>query len=269
MKCERYQAWLGDEALGGLDVRRDAELAAHLEICSECRAALEGERLLVAAIDRGVARVAAAEPSPAMAVRIRQRVAGEAGSTEHAWRLGARRWLPVALVATMAVVLGSFGLIHRRNQSRSPAPNPLAQQQAPAIVQPTGASGTTTQKGIHAAVKPRSVPVRGNRVLLARTHSKGSQGHARRRILPAEPEVLVEKDEAALVIQLYNAARSGRVDGASLVAQPPGPKRDADGSLAPLEIPPLKTAELAEANTVEAGGNAEDDRALPTDPSKR
>lgn len=63
---------------------------------------------------------------------------------------------------------------------------------------------------------------------------------------PQVPQVLVEKDEAALVLDLYNAVRTGQVNGASLVAPPPGFKREKDGSLVPvpLKIEPIEIAAL-------------------------
>lgn len=63
---------------------------------------------------------------------------------------------------------------------------------------------------------------------------------------PASPEVLVPKDEMALVLELYNGARTGKIDGASLLATPPGFKREKDGTLASvrIEIEPIKITKL-------------------------
>jgi hypothetical protein len=63
---------------------------------------------------------------------------------------------------------------------------------------------------------------------------------------PEAPYVLIEKDEAALVLQLYNAVRTGRVNPASLVTPLPGFRRAADGSLVPvpLKILPMQIAAL-------------------------
>lgn len=60
------------------------------------------------------------------------------------------------------------------------------------------------------------------------------------------PEVLVPKNEMALVLSLYNGVRTGRIDGASLLATPPGFNRDPDGTLvaAPLKIEPIKISEI-------------------------
>ncbi len=60
------------------------------------------------------------------------------------------------------------------------------------------------------------------------------------------PQVLVPKDEMALVLELYNGVRTGKIDGASLLATPPGFKREADGTLVPtpIEIKPIEISRL-------------------------
>ncbi|MGH9354058.1 MAG: hypothetical protein ACRD2G_18165 [Terriglobia bacterium] len=60
------------------------------------------------------------------------------------------------------------------------------------------------------------------------------------------PQVLVPKDEMALVLKLYNDARTGKIDGTSLLAVPPGFKREADGTLVttPIEIKPIEITQL-------------------------
>jgi len=238
MKCKRYQPWLADKALGALDARREADLAAHLAACSGCRAALDREQLLFAAIHRGVAKSVAASPSPEMAARIRRQVATEAAAAEHAWQFGSRHWIPVAVAAALLIAFGSFWLIHRRSvelvATRSAAAKP-----APSFGHPAPAAGTA------GGVEPKAGASPVKQAMTARVATRRVRTKVAR-TSPAEPEVLVEKDEAALVIQLYNAARSGRMDGASLVAVPPGLKRDADGNIvpAPLEISPLEIAKL-------------------------
>jgi len=242
MNCKRYQEWLADKALGALDGRRDAELAAHLATCASCRAALDRERLLFTAIDRGVAQSVAEEPSPEIAVRIRQRIGVEAGQPRIAWRLGFDRWVPVAVAATLVVVLGSVWLLHRRAVQPAAVTRSVAQKQPPAVGEPANSAGSSAAQQSAAGVKPLPNENRASQSSIARVAARRPDGLARK-VSPAEPEVLVEKDEAALVLEIYNAARTGRVDGNSLVSLPPSFKRDADGSLAPLEVPPLETAD--------------------------
>jgi len=141
---------------------------------------------------------------------------------------------------------GSLWLTHRRNAPRVTAPNPLAQKQLPAIEQGAGlANMARRQKPTYGNIGPQAGGDRSTRELLARVRARHSESHTQR-LSSSEPEVLVEKDEATLVLQIYNAARSGRVNGASLVALSPGLKRDEDGDLVPvpLDIPPLEIAQL-------------------------
>jgi len=262
MKCRRYQGWIKDKALGVLDARREGELQAHLAVCAECRGALEHERLLLATIDRGVAQAVVGEPSAAMAARVRQRVAAEAGAADHARRLGFRRWVTVAVAGGLIIAIGSFWLAHRQSASRVTVPNRIAGNKTPAVAQPVHtASGEARHNDADRGMRRRLNADLVND-LVARARRDSSEDHARR--APAEPEVIVEKGQAALVLQLYNAALTGRVDGASLVAIPPGLKRDADGLLMPLEIPPLPTQETDESGADESGGGHRESSAIMT-----
>ena len=260
MDCERYQAWLADKALGALDAGRDAELAAHLALCPGCRAALEREQLLFAAIHRGVAKSVSASPSPEMAVRIRRRVAAEAVEAEHGWRFGSRLWISVAIAAALLLSFGSVWLIHRRSVERLERTKSVAGEAAPPLrslgsslpaVATAGNEGVEEPKPgaspAHRAATPRVVTRPPTRV--SRTSS-------------AEPEVLVDKEEAALVLQLYYSANhlpAGDGASAHLSAEP---ERDADGNLAALQIPPLQITALEPTPDSEEteGKNPADDR---------
>ena len=69
MGCAKYKDWLSDAALGALDPKREAELRAHVAGCEACRAALESEQALFAAMDAGLESSVASEPSPAFVAR--------------------------------------------------------------------------------------------------------------------------------------------------------------------------------------------------------
>jgi hypothetical protein len=248
MNCKQYQTWLADQVLGTLDDHRHAELKDHLAACVLCRAALERERLLFGAIDRGVAQTVAGEASAEMAVRIRQRVAADAAERQRTWRFNFRFWIPAAAVAVLLFVVSSHWLAQRRDNQRSAATQSLAHKEAPSFSSPGGSpvrsiGDIAAQRA--ARIEPPSKGGWANRNSVAGGAAR-RRHHPDQRALPAEPEVLVERDEPALVLELYNAARSGQVDGAPLVALPPGMKRDADGSVVsvPLEIPPLEIAQL-------------------------
>jgi hypothetical protein len=235
MDCQRYKDWLGDNALGVLDQASEAQLRAHLEICSECRAALDRERLLLAAIDRGIETDLKADLSPEFAARVRARLAEEAAKP----RFRLARWIPAAAAALAAVMLGAMWIAHRPAgrhvvpASRQTGTATTAQPQTPP-------GHTPAPEATRVAVVPNQARVRsGTARHLAGRNRKASSA-------PAEPQVLIDKSEQESIARLYQAIQSGHVDVASLAAELAALKRDANGSLVPvpLEIPPLEIAKL-------------------------
>jgi putative zinc finger protein len=235
MDCQRYKDWLGDKALGALDQAGEVELRAHLERCSECRAALERERLLLAAIDRGIGTDLKADLSPDFPARVRARLAEEAAQP----RFTLARWIPAAAAALAVVVLAVVWIVLRpadrhvvpsspqtATATKARPQTPLGHTPAPETTQ---ASAIPNQARVGLATPRRP----------AGTIRKASSAQA-------EPEVLIDKGEQESLAQLYRAIRGARVDVASLAAEPAGLKRDANGSLVPvpLEIQPLEIAEL-------------------------
>ncbi len=86
MSCPELLDALSEAALGG---EANLRLRAHLAACSQCRSELDRLRALTGAIDRSVAAMVTADPSPGFAARIRARVAEESASRIAWWRGGA------------------------------------------------------------------------------------------------------------------------------------------------------------------------------------
>ncbi|HMD97177.1 MAG TPA: zf-HC2 domain-containing protein [Terriglobia bacterium] len=244
MECKRYEPWSADKVLGALDARRDAELTAHLAGCSRCRAALDREQLLFAAIHRGVAKSVEPSPSPEMAARIRERVTTEVAAERDerrsqtaaaAWLYGSRRWVPVAVAAALVLALGSLWMMHRRGGEHPEATRPAVARSAAPTGQPLPAIATDRASG----VQPKRGPFPLKRTVTARAAIRGTLRRMPR-TSPAEPEVLVDKEEAALVLQLYYSASHLPADDSASLHLSAQPERDADGNLAALEIPPLE-----------------------------
>jgi len=192
-----------------MESRRQAEFAAHLAVCAGCRAALERERRLLAAIDIAIAASVAAEPSPEFAARVRQRLEQE-GLLAPLWFSS---WVPAAAVAFVLVAVVVAWLAWRRPVvpgTREPA-------SAAEVVSRARPSGPTEQSATPRGATP------------ARGHLKQVVAQV------AEPEVLVPPGQHEAVLQLYAALRSGRVDPASLVA-PSAPLEPAELKIAPLEV---------------------------------
>ena len=186
MSCERFKTRLLDFALGA----EDAALRSHIDACSSCRAELDAHRALVSSMDRGVASMAAGEPSGDFAAQVRRRIAQEGGAP----RPWFSAWLPITAAAALVLVaFVALLTIGRPPQTVRVTP--------PALVAPTGKPP--------GAVRTEAPPL----VAADRRPSRGRLSAAKR-----EPEVLVPRGEMAAVMRLYNATWNGQADGASLMA---------------------------------------------------
>lgn len=260
MNCQRYRKWLIDSAADALNTRREAKLRAHLAECSECRAQFERELKLLDAIDRTITRTLAAEPNPDLLARVRESI-DELGSTEllsssaarNYSRMNSRRvsekrnsalprwpdfhakgWIAVAAACALAIGIASVILVRSRSSAPSTATMVAARQISPIA--------SEERVNLSPPPPPKASP----------RHARRELAHVRRetRILRKprlrERRVIVEPDEAALVNELIAGFKTGRIDAASLLAPPPGFKREPDGSLtaAPLKIKPIEIAAL-------------------------
>ena len=231
MICERYRAWITDAALRALQPGRDAEFSHHVRACAACRAELERMRKLVAAVDDGIAATVAGEPSPALATRVRQRVAEETAAPQ--WRI--TTWAPVAAGALALLALVSIWFVRRE------APH------EPNVASNVASNGTAAHARQSA---PPAAPLRERQLASASSAavSQLPKPHRPRTLeanskIVVEPTVLVPAEEWNGVVSLYSAMQSGRVDGAVVVAG----ARNLDKpltvdklSIAPLEIPRLE-----------------------------
>lgn len=223
MDCKRYEKWLTNAAIEALDPQRQRELEAHVTVCRKCRAQLERERTLLRGIDSALVQSANVELPARFAGRVKVRLAEERAAP---W-LPAHAWVPVTAGAlALALLLAWFGPHPAR--LRGPASKrPEAREMALVKNQPPG-------------VRVQKSEVRNQKSEVERLHAgmrsahHGQHGHA-------VPKVLVDKNQWAAVVQLYNAIWSGRVDGASLLAKPDD---DASAALKPMEIKPLEVTKL-------------------------
>ena len=240
MTCKHVTNRLSDLALGALDGQRRAEAEALVDRCPSCRAALERERKLMAAIDREVAGHVGTEPSPDFAARARMRLATEAVAPgfSPAWRLAVGGWSRAAAIALAAVmVIGAVWLARRREPCRGAG----CSGRVPSVA--SGATRTARGTGsvLAEAGVNRSGAV-GARKTAARTHSLRS-GQAPPQVQrEGLPEVIVDRNEQQSIVRLYCSLQAGRVDLVSFMAVPPGFRRQADGWLVatPLEIEPAE-----------------------------
>ncbi|MGH9401777.1 MAG: hypothetical protein ACRD2P_06690 [Terriglobia bacterium] len=178
----------------------------------------------------------AVEPAARLHIQVRQKIAkGVAAKVGFSFPLRG-----MATVAAACAVIGAGVLVwqmQRPSTRRLKAPTVTVAREQPApqlVLHETKTVAPPVNRARQEAVRHSKRRARLNR----------SGGNPPRR--DAMPQVLVPKDEMALVLELYNGVRTGKIDGASLLATPPGFKREADGTLVPtpIEIKPIEISRL-------------------------
>lgn len=235
MACERFRDALADVAAGAPAL---AGVEAHLASCDACRAEVASLRQALAVADGELADLLSAEPTPALAVRIRRAVAEWAPSP--GWRFG---WLWPA-VAAAATLLVALAVVLGRGTGPIPEPRVAAgaHRPGPVIPRDSDVPGPEGSAGLPAD------PSHGNAVAGARGDNAPTRSRsAGRRAIPAEPEVLVPPGEAETLLRFVALVHRDRRAPASLtVAGQPS----ADlAELAPIDIKPLEIVPLDPAET--------------------
>lgn len=200
MACAKYKDWLSDAALGALDAAREVELCAHVAGCEACRAALESEQALFAAMDAGLESSVAAEPSPEFVARVRMRVAEQAVQRP-SWMAG---WLPLTASAVAVVLLLVVWFIPRGAQQPSETQSPIAQK-------PTAPQAIQVSAG---AVRRVETAPAGHVAIVATTGNRVPRS-------AEEPEILVPAGQWMAVLRLYEGVHRGRVNADSLLKPVP------------------------------------------------
>lgn len=283
MACERYREAVADAAAG---LPAPAGLDAHLATCETCRAELAGLRHALAVADAELAGLATAEPSPDLAVRIRQAVSQTGDVPPHpqdrfrrvvaeldlspAGRFG---WLWPATAAAVTLLVGLVVMLGRGTPS---APESLVALHA-SRPQPTGGAGAVELVGEPVAPVDRPAPgadrqgpvPQDSRRLSSRgaPFESGDEGSARvaappapdsspapapshsagRRRIPAEPEVLVPPGEGEALLRFVALVHRDRLVPRSFAAAGQ-PSADL-AELALIDIKPLEIVPLDPAET--------------------
>jgi hypothetical protein len=227
MACERYRKALSELAAGA---SAPGELDAHLAGCAGCRAELATLRRALEAVDADLGEISGAEPSPALAARIRQAAEAEVRS---AWRPG------FLLPSLAAAVLALVTLVLFRGHESLPTPvarltprAPLASETPPPAVPPS--------PSLPAGASPAS-PVEA-RVLTPPSAPPTAPPEAEVLVPPGEVEAL---QRLAALVSRQRAAPllMGRAGQASPELAEPRPIDVRSVDIQPLEIVPLEAAE--------------------------
>lgn len=236
MPCERYRDALTDAAAGGAV---GAPLEAHLTACPACASELASLRRLMAAADDELSALAVAEPSPALAARIREAVS-EPAALAPAFRWGFA-WSATAAAVLAMAVLG----VWRMSVAREPASPTVAVNapSAPASAAPTvEPSASAAPSSVAVAGVPASADPAATRFPSESTHKARSvrPTPAPRRSARAEPEILVPPGEQEALLHYVALVHQERVSPWALLAVG-RPSSDLSGE--ELEIAPLDPAE--------------------------
>jgi hypothetical protein len=223
MSCKQYKSQLADmaaaESAAPERAAAFATLEAHLTSCADCRATLAQHRSVLAQADAVLVQQISAEPSPAFAAGVRQRIAAEAEtrSWPFAWRIAAGFALTSALVV--------FVWVARRSEGTPGQPAAAARRDAGAVAKTPGPDLATA---------------------VSHVEKKGpAQRAARKGGPPPPPPVLVARDESRQLFAFYRAAWNAS-DAQPLVsaAAIPSAEQLAPIQLAPLEVAPLEMKPL-------------------------
>jgi hypothetical protein len=216
MNCKSLRAAIIElAATGGEPI---SQLRAHLHECPSCRATLERERNLFAAIDAGLDRGARVELPPSFLPRVRARIAESPLYSPQASLL---RKITLALAAAAVLLLSVSSLRH----PQQPKSTPEASGQA----LPSSSSGQT----LATSIQPPSAEI-GKKAVL-----QPASSHLQHSILTQHgPEILVGPDQEALLAQYAKQLNTRRSAGAVAAVQSTPPDSQ------PLEIALIQIAEL-------------------------
>jgi len=231
MSCRTVRDVLTEAALTGVP---DASLRGHFLECASCKDEFARLVALAGAIDRGVAAMTSAAPSPGFAAHVRARVAEEP-QVGFAWWRG---WAP-ATVAGVAVLVLAAWLLWPNAQSPTSGDAPaIAGKDEPG--EPPAPAKDATEKGVTpAAVQQERREVAADRPL-RQPRAPRARVTPQRSETPAWPEVLVTGDEWAQVVKLYELSQRGRADFGKVEIVDPTPLEEKAQPLLIARLDPIK-----------------------------
>lgn len=215
MPCENYREALREAVVVGAEP--SSQLRLHLDVCPSCRAALDEESQLLAAIDSGLCMAANAEVPASLLPRVKAKL------NERAFPCFS--WIPAfaVIAASVAIVIT---LVYVRGAGRGDAEH---------------ISPATATVQVVAPRETSSVPLSANTLEKRAPSSKLKLPLAIEAAtpVPAEPlAALVQAGQKQAIDALLLSLRQGQVKGEVLLAEKP------DEPLRELEVSPLAIAPI-------------------------
>lgn len=227
MTCQRHAAALIDLAASGSEP--NAELDAHLQACSSCRAAFQQERQLFGSIDSSL-RASTKTEIPAAFV---QRVRAAVNQQTVVPRTSLFRPRLVFAVAAAAIIL-LFVVHYTRRAKYASEENSIAQRhQLPSDALPPKSS-TPSNESASPQPTPSVVAIRRTKTSLENLHQPSQSA-------PHDPEILVSSDQEILLARYAEQLR--RHSSLPTLASVPGNDAELSQSF-PLQVSPIQIAQL-------------------------
>lgn len=230
-KCRQVREWMADAAGGSLPEARRGEFEKHIGDCAACRAEFARMENALRRIDQSLSAEFAIEPSPKLALRVRESIAAGTQSAPLTidW-LGRSSWVSAAGVCAVVAALLVFMVAHRANRPGNGAQHPQIANSAPTRV-PAAPSRSASAENVPLRA-PAHVRVNKPRLAVARNESRPTPPHEN------EPEVIVQPGQMQAVMEFVAEVRKGRINGAEI-------EQRINAAEKPLEIKPLSIAPLA------------------------
>ena len=233
MPCEHHKDTLIEVAASG--AAPQDELCAHLSECASCRATVDEEQSLFAAIDSGLHAAANAEVPPSLLPRVRASLEDAVAPQ--------RSWMRPFVLASAGVALVFLLLLVVRSQ-HGPVPNNVAKQT------PTVPAPALPAAGTHQDTPPSSVQVASTTPNHLHTSPPSTVMHS---AASSNPEVLVPPDEREGLAQLVATLNKHSDIAAAFLAQHPE-KKDTLITVDPLKISDMDIKPLEGAETSDGEG---------------
>lgn len=230
MSCERYRGWIMDAAAGELPEGRGAKFEEHVRECSPCRQEFQRVRMVLTAIDLGVAAQVAEEPSPMLVEGVRQKIR-ERRDIAPSW---SARWVPMAACATVLILAASVWTLWPGSEARRGVATLSTTLSANRPARPQKIAQGATLVSAPEKRKPMIASVSAS---VSRSGERRPRRIERQPAAPEVPEVIVPPGQMEAVMQFAEALNSRQIDGAKLLA-------DLKAADQPLEIKPLVIAPL-------------------------